>query len=198
MNDVWFDHLTKELARGWSRRGVLKALGAMAAAGTVALVNRRQAAAQPIPPCQRVGEICRVDVHCCTGTCTDFRCACPPERPNFCAATQQCLAPCPEGKIFNAETCVCECPLVVCPEGTTFNAEICVCECLPNTRQCPGGQCCATAGQCCGTGCCPEGTICCRGECVVCPPGTQCPGARCTSNEQCCSGVCSAFTGTCL
>ena len=178
MNDDRFDDLTKALATGASRRGTLKALVAVAAAGLVAVVGRRQVAATQRPPCQPFGEICRVDVHCCTGTCTDFRCACPPGLPNLCPATQQCLGACPEGKAFNAATCQCEC--------------------LAETRQCPGGQCCATAAQCCGTGCCPEGTICCKGACVACPSGGQCAGARCTSGDQCCSGVCSAFTGTCV
>ena len=178
MNDERFDDLTKLLATGPSRRGMLKALGAMAAAGFVSLVGRRHVATAQAPPCQRFGEICRVNVHCCTGTCTDFRCACPPGLPNLCPATQQCLAACPEGRVFNAASCQCEC--------------------APDTRQCPGGQCCPTAAQCCGSGCCPEGTVCSKGECIPCPQGGLAPGARCTSGEQCCSGVCSAFTGTCV
>ena len=128
MDGSRFDDLTKRLATGASRRRVLRGLGAGVVAAVATAAGLRGARANhggghgggPKPGrCGQVGHPCKWGTHCCTGTCLNGGCACPPATPNFCPATNSCLAACTDpGEVFDPATCGCGCPATTC----------CVCE----------------------------------------------------------------------
>ena len=81
MDSDRFDRLSRGLANGVSRRGVLKGVFGGAAAVATGGLARRSATAQEV--CVAAGETCNEFHHCCAGTeCTGGVCAPPP--PGFC------------------------------------------------------------------------------------------------------------------
>lgn len=206
------DDVAKGLARTTSRREALKLLTLSAASGFFAVITRESvASADHNAQCRDVGANCRSNAECCTGVCTDFHCACPADLPNFCPGQEQCLESCSAPRIFNIETCECECPTEECPEPFVRNPNTCLCEC-PSGIFCPPGQSvnpatcecqCPIGTQPCNNTCCPNGTCSSCGPgsrpCCVFPSGPQlCANQTCSSSFECCSGACvniNPFTG---
>lgn len=167
MTDLTFAERSKELSRTSSRRKALKLLGAATAAGFVTLVTPGRAGAASPGQCRLAGHVCRQNSDCCSGFCdpSTATCACGPGTFE-CPSTGICVGPCPDGQVFNATTCQCE-----CPSGTT------TC----------GTACCATHETCCSGTCCPAGQVCAGGACCINP-------VTCTATSQCCTGF--KCTGT--
>jgi len=109
MDGQRFDHLTRALAAGGSRRRVLKGLAA-AAAALIGTRGSRRAAAQT---CSGYGRVC-ASTRCCStpgATCT-------------CYPNGQCRCICPQGSSLAAGQCVCSatgeapCGTACCAAGT--------------------------------------------------------------------------------
>ncbi len=163
MDGQRFDELTKSLARGTSRRRMLKGLagGAMAV-----LLGRgvRDVAAGGTFTCGAGVGACPSGLICCSGSCKNLR-----TDPNNCG---RCGRVC-STNLCNAGRCVAS-----CPSGFLISSGTCV-------RTCPMGET-ACDGQCrdlttdvnncggCGTVCASQNSseICCEGIC--CAPGLLC------------------------
>ena len=142
MDQDQFDHFTKTLATERSRRSVLRSIGATIAAGLAGLWAGEVTAhhrdghgggpkgGRPRPGrCGRAGHPCKWGTHCCSGDCLNRVCtACPTDSPNLCPGTEGCHPACPEGKVFNPETCTCECVEANCCrcEGDVVTDPTCV------------------------------------------------------------------------
>lgn len=188
-----FEDMSRALARGTSRRGVLKMMGAAAAAATAATV---------LKPFRGDAQItCASNSAPCGETC------CPPGLVCINASTGQCS--CPAG-------------LTQCGQGCCSSGLICadasqqLCGCDPSIRTFCGKGCCNKTDTCsdpatvtccckgdtpCGTSCCQGGVACInysQGLCGCpkgytpcgsgstlrcCPKGTACPsnfeGSQC-------------------
>jgi hypothetical protein len=199
VDDKRFDGLTRAIARGASRRSVLKGLlglggaaitGTIAANGTDARTAGTRVSIPPPPPpeCPSGTGKC-ADGSCCPyGRCYDGHC-CPYDGTEWCGTV--C---CGEGQCTTSGGC-CEppdvpCGSICCPSGT--------CTRLGNTDQCCiegavcGLECCATEDQCCDRECCPDSAACLAriygetagiGEERCCDIDQICEG-------QCCDGAC--------
>lgn len=142
-----FDRLTKSLATPRTRRGVFKSLGAGIAGGLAAL-GLGQASAAPGGQgkgggsrCGGPGQPCKWNRQCCEYSgliCVNGSCGC---EDNFCPATGACMPDCPAGKVFERDTCTCECP-ETCAGNEVQDPDTCACTCT----------------QLCGGVCCPTGT----------------------------------------
>ena len=167
MDGQRFDSITKAIVNASSRRQLIRGIAGSAVAGALALVGAGNSA--DARRCRVVGQNCRSNAECCERFCDTetFQCACP-TGTNLCVTNpprQQCLAACTGGRVFDPETCECECRLGAQP--------------CPS----PGGACCPISQ---GFRCCPEG-------CRPCLNNGQCRNAPCTPGGggiQCCSGVC--------
>jgi hypothetical protein len=183
MDEQRFDELSKKLATSVSRRQALRIMGTTAVGGLGALFGARGAFAHHNAQCRDVGDNCRSNAECCDRVCLDFHCVCPGGTV-LCPGTNECLPECSGPRVFNPDTCQCE-----CPEGTSACGEF---------------SCCAPDSPCCGsTFCCPPQTTCCVGSgfLTCCPPGYTCnqqqgclpafcqtPGQSCFVTSQCGQG----------
>ena len=147
-----FDGAAKALARGVSRRAVLRGLlgGVVATAAARALPS-----AACTPPGPR--NFCNADSECCgTSRCLLGACTCP-------TGTKACGDRC----IAQADTC----GPSYCPAG--FAA--CGTRCVDSSRDranCGGcGRSCAVGQSCSNGRCCPKGRVFCDGRCK---PANQC------------------------
>lgn len=169
MDGTRFDGLTRALARGASRRTVLRGLIGGAAAGTAAAAMSRVTLAdehdEPVAcpgllePCGEVEIAQQVPGECCDGL------VCCEGDPAYCA---ECCsdAECPQGSICCAGACrELECciddiltggdPNARCPEGTSCFEGFCDAYCSTDD-ECEDGTCCCPDGSC-SADCC-EGT----------------------------------------
>src|SRR5258706_8505761 len=139
MDSSRFDELTKAVATTTSRRRVLKTFVASIMGGIFGL--SRTDLANAAGKCLGLGSKCAHGKECCSGTCTNNRCACPSGQTN-------CNGAC-----------------VVCPFGGTCSGSSCVC---PTGQTNCNGLCtvCPTGGTCSGNSCvCPTGQTNCNGVC---------------------------------
>jgi hypothetical protein len=176
MDEKRFDEITRALARGIPRRGVLRGLlGGVAAAATV----DRASADSPQRKCKQASRPCSFDTHCCSGTCCNHRCCGPDE---VCDDNGECVPPCVPD---NAAACAGrECgsaenncgQTVPCGGICTGTGEVCTvagqCVCTPdNAAACAGRECGSAVNNCgatvdCGT--CLSGETCCSDQCTAC------------------------------
>ena len=88
MDQERFDQLTRTLASGQSRRGVLKALTGAVLGGAVAAVGVGEAAAKPEVPCKAPNTKCGKgkNAQCCTSSevCDNGTCTTPPPPTPLC------------------------------------------------------------------------------------------------------------------
>ncbi len=79
MDHQRFDAITRAMAGGASRRGVLKGLAGGALGGLVSLVGIGDTEARR---CRAIGRNCRAHADCCTDHCNNdnnlYQCSCPP------------------------------------------------------------------------------------------------------------------------
>ncbi len=194
MDDRRFDSLARALARGQSRRGVLKGLlglGGAALAGGVLLESGADAARRPAPAPKPVT---------CPGRQIPDggQCVCPPDAPNTCGPdcctgtssdpyprdsqhTECCDNACCLGTCYGEEQC--------CPTNTLWIGSH---PYPPSHKICEmndGARCCSFWDDCCAVdGCCE--TICtggANGDDYCCPAEQFCPNPN-TMYNQCCTG----------
>jgi hypothetical protein len=199
-----FDDLTKALAAGASRRGVLRGLAAAAAGAGLTLLGRRGAEAA----CRNFSRPCEEGDRCCRGAvCRGGACTCPPDKLTCQSMSSgtRCVDPCPIGQVLGAD---CRCLCV-----TTLHRPVkgkCPCseddaECR-RADECCSGFCNTDQGVCSGSctllgGECLEGAECCSRVCSEelgqCVRPCRRDGASCTEGAECCSGFCDGKLGEC-
>lgn len=210
MDDRRFDSLTRALASGKNRRGVLKGfvgLGVAAIAGGVVLDSGTEAARRPEPtpkpvacPGQQIRsgnqcicpdeleqcgpDCCPAEAACCDNTCCYGTCY----GEELCCPTGHlvCHGRCGPGECCDDSDCGDRC--LICNQDT----RMCEARCDPETELC-----CATQGVCVSTGeCCPDEPGCCSAEGCACFTGTLHP---CDQGLVCC-GAGSEFgaPATCI
>jgi hypothetical protein len=209
------EDLSKAVASGHTRRGVVKlGLGFLGAAVVAALPGRASAHHNPSHTGGQGSSDC---AHFCNDfpegqkdnclhACKADPCARNPE--NICPLGGDPIRCCPEGPATCCGTTTCCragetcCPTLdgsgrCCPQGTgCCGTSSC---CRAGETCCPTldgrGRCCPQGTGCCGTNnCCRLGDLCCpvpdgsgRGFC--CPQGTTCCGTTCCGPGQiCCQG----------
>jgi hypothetical protein len=191
MHDRRFDDLTRALAGGASRRGLLRGVAAGLLGTALVRVDRAAAA------CKRVGKPCSGD-NCCAGAvCDDGVCRCE-------AGLTTCNGP-------RGAVCVADCPF-----NQTLSSD-CRCVCATTGRPVRGKPCeCDPCGgdfdrAVCGTSEITEfciysltadGTCACFQPLCLFPPtpcstSAQCPeGFACVDDECCGRSICTALCGT--
>ena len=210
MDDRCFDSLTRAMAGGASRRGLLRLLAGGLAGGALPRLGPKEAAARD---CAFVGERCSDRFRCCRGLCLNGFCVCRGVQkdcgdrvchnlrtdPAHCGACGRACSPglvCCDGDCFDATTDDRHCGACgrVCPEGTTCCAGDCR-NLLTNREHC--GKC----GNVCG-----ENEVCRDGVCLCRKGSARCDGVcrdverdphfcgscqtRCPAGHVCCRGVC--------
>jgi hypothetical protein len=168
VRDHEFDQLARTLSTTTSRRQALKIFGVATVGGVASLFGAGSAKAAG--RCFEGGHGCRENEECCSNFCdpSTAQCACQPGT-FMCAGTGICVS-CPPGKVFDALTCECECPVGTIPVNDT---------CCTNPAACQ------TSSSCCA------GFRCQAGRCVPCtnPP-------QCKNTGECCSGYACADNPT--
>lgn len=162
-----FDELTRGLAHGRSRRGVMKGLGA-AVLGAAGLA--RLGGVEAKTTCRNAGHPCEGNQTCCDGL------VCVASGPG---AALRCAA-CPDGTVIDDGacctpdshdvTCAGKCGPVVNNCGQTV-------DCGSPITTCPAGACGSVDDGCGGT--------------LDCGPCCTPAAAACSANADCCSGVCA-------
>ena len=171
MDQERLDRITKHHSTGQSRRGLLKGLTGTALGGVLAAVGIGKTAAAPPAgkpsKCYGANSSCTNGKQCCSGTCTNRRCA-PAIPVDLCAGAPPCTA---TSECFTAGTC------------------------NPSTGQC-SAQTPKAADTPCSTGTCDGAGICaplgptCAGTCDPFDIGSFCgPGCTCSAV----SGQCVAI-----
>jgi hypothetical protein len=189
-----FDNLSRAMAGPMPRRGVLKLLGAAAAAGVGAVVLKPFRADAT---CNAGETPC--GANCCAAgvACLDpstGRCGCP-------AGATQCGSNCCSGTCSftngAGNGCCCDAGLTPCGTACCAKGIACadrssaVCGCPAGYTSCGSGLSlsCCPSGAPCGSGTCKSarnGTL---GNYIFCEGGPCRPrGATCFSNKQCCPG----------
>jgi hypothetical protein len=168
MGGSQFDRLTREVARGTSRRTLMKTmlgLGGALIAGNRLGLERAEAARRGYSG---------------------------PSLP-----TQLPVPPiCPEGQSWNGAACVCTagvpCGMSCCGEGTICTDQGCAAPppSCPDGQQWNGTACECTAGFTCGADCCADGTTCSSDTCIA-NPGCVALGQACSQGPDCCSNYCA-------
>jgi hypothetical protein len=217
MDGKQFDAFARALARGSSRRSLLKGMGGLFGVA-VGLAGAGGAAAGPAPrKCKnnRNGSSCRGNDECCDGYChapcsagqtRDATCACIPAVPgSACSSTQ----PCPDlGNRCWPDVCVeascTQLPLDCedgnpCTDAFCSDTEGCQYPAKPAGLECPGGFCdaqgtcrpaCASAADCPAP---PAGERC---LIAVCETGVcNLQGNPCDDGNPCTDGFCSETDG---
>jgi hypothetical protein len=189
MDGTRFDAMTKALATGRSRRGVLKVLAGAAVALGATAVGAPSLRAQT---CVGDGEDCTVDDDCCgrqtcgeDGTCGGPTAGCV-------AAGEDCAnESCCQGFYCN-DAGVCSAAAECASEGGGCDAdEACCGDMICNEdRRCEAATTvaeCAVDGDCAGAG-----EICCGGVCaaIECCTDDADPNARCAEGTACFEGYC--------
>jgi hypothetical protein len=198
-----FDLFTKIFAGEGSRRDMIRRFGGLIAGASVvsaAACERSPTSPQAAGPspgeplfqfgdapgrCRRNGHRCRENAECCSNYCdpTTARCTCGPFS-ELCPQTDICVPACRPPRVFNSQTCKCECPtgFETCGDPS-FQGEFC---CASQFTRCcdhPSGfdACCPNTYSCCFgsffTTCCPPDYRCCTsptGDANCCPPGFTC------------------------
>ncbi|CAN5600949.1 hypothetical protein BH23CHL5_BH23CHL5_23750 [soil metagenome] len=115
-----FDGLTRAMARGTSRRTVLRGIAGGAAGGGLAAIGlQRVAGAQVDATCPGLSDAeCGEGSICCAGVCREIECCIDEADPN-----------------------------ARCPEGTTCSEGICFDFCTDD-NECEDGACCCPDGSC--------------------------------------------------
>ncbi len=195
MDGSRFDHLTRSLAAGTSRRTVLKALlglGGAATMGGVVAEGPVEAARRPTPT---------PIPHKCPGvqTWNGTKCVCPPN-------LSQCVpsvgpACCNDQLVKPGAPDYSECCDNACCHGTCYGEELC---CPTGNTVCNGRDCCDVGQACCSVDDCCSGA-CYAGNQFCCAAGTgEICGDDCcdTATERCCEReggpVCIPIDGCCL
>lgn len=189
MDDCRFDNLTRTLARGTSRRSLLKGLAGAVLGGGAMLGGVPSGEAFM---CRQPGVLCAKDAQCCSGSCDPVSHRCGGDLP--CRSAGH---PC-EGN----QSC---CAGLVCQASDPGAALRCTTPCTPTTCAAQGMQCGPVSDGCGGTlqcGDCPSATCstgsCAQGQCTLTPIA-----GCCTSDDQCDDGTactvdtCDPSTNTC-
>ena len=121
MEERRFDDLTRTLARGQSRRGVMRALGGSALAGLAALLGRNRTDAAV---CRQGGATCLKDAQCCSGDCDSDSHLCT------CVSGTLCRGRCVDTSMDPDNCGGCG---IVCASGSCFEGY-----CFPNSSLVPG------------------------------------------------------------
>jgi hypothetical protein len=205
MDDRRFDSLTKALAKGKSRRTVLKGLlglGSAAIAGSIVLDGDSEAARRPKNPTPTPVR--------CPGRqipCGINQCCCPPDAPNQCApgGGPDCCTSVAGGPPVPTHS---ECCDNACCFGTCYGEELCcptnnrstgelpippthkICETVDGPECCPFDDECCSVDGCCDGGCYggADGVSFCCGLEHFCPGSPIGAGLCCASGERCCDG----------
>jgi hypothetical protein len=168
MSGDQFEDLTRKMAKGTSRRGLLKGMGAAAAASVAAAVLK-PFRGDAFPGCPAGTSIC--GHNCCPAGAA---CANP---------SKSCC--CAKGQIACGDAC--------CIAGVTC-ADIAnsICGCPKGTTPCGSGA----NLKCCnkGTACSPTNATCQPVSTFSTTASTCCsdPGKSCSTGSTCCSGVCTS------
>lgn len=222
MDGQRFEALTRSLAGGMSRRGVVRGLAAGIAAAAAGLSGLGGAEARQ--RCRLYNEICRKHGDCCDFNCGPKdntgrrRCGFCPNGGEVCG--DEC---CGEGQACIDGAC-CDNPcggdgsdVICCGAGETCNFEFfdegVVVSCCPEGSSCPATEsCCAETETCTTTGCCESASACesPAGNVFCCPAGLGCTdngcvGAcehsscsdtvQCITGRTCCDGCCLDLEG---
>lgn len=179
MDGQRFDDLARVLARGASRRQVLRGLTAGAVGGTaVALGFSRPAAEVAAADCIGGGGTCAADSDCCAGgLCNpNGQCYCDdPDRPGIgCACTTGADETCGLDSL--------ECCAGVCVRAGA---------CHPVPKCAEVGDACSDDGACCRDLVCGDGQTC--GVAVTCAA----EGGTCTDDGDCCADLVCGNANTC-
>ena len=201
MTDERFDTLTRRLATGTSRRGLLKGMAAIALGGVAARVRGTgdaEARARVKMACARLGQPCNIisgtpgnkiccphlacdtDLTCCkpqNASCVDDGDCCADSvcRPNPSGLGNRCLPP---GLVGAA-----------CVEDADCAGNL-VCDIYSATCLEITGEPCTDNNQCV-SGVCDDYT-------GLCAPGCLPDGNACGEDADCCSGFCDPYTSTCV
>lgn len=183
--------LSRALATGHSRRGVLKLGAALVGAGVASAFTGRASA-------RSIGVEAVLDGN---DECAMFCKAVCEGTAGTGAEGSNCHGVCTSAAAHRTGTSLCErCVENVanlCGDFDPTDPEGALC-CLPPDTCCPsvtlrdvccspGALCCAGGGRCVGP--CSGGQIPSVTQCRCCLP----PGSSCSSGQQCCSGICSGF-----
>jgi len=147
-----FDELTKAIASGVSRRGVLKTLAVGAVGGLLGLVGARGAAAKrpppTPPPCQYLGAACSVGSDCCSTMCCFGQCVALNTNQNCGACDHQCTFQqlCQGGRCCQGDGVSCATDGDCCFGYPCVNG-VCTRPCLSS------GSFCLSDGECCSLRC---------------------------------------------
>jgi hypothetical protein len=167
MSGEQFEDLTRKMARQTSRRGVLKGMGA-AAAATVGAVLLKPFRGEGLT------EGCPAGTSVCGNACCEAGAACTNPAKNCCCAAGQTA--CGDACCIAGVACaskaksICGCPSGRTPCGSASNLKCCAkgTTCSASNSTClPASSFSTTASTCCkspGVGC-TTGTECCSGRC---------------------------------
>jgi hypothetical protein len=189
MDGPKFDDFTKSLSTTTSRRQALKLFAAAGGGSVLSLVMPGRASAIAPGRCRKNGTICRQHEECCSNFCdpATLRCACAPGA-EVCPSTGTCVPACTGGKVFNTQTCQCECPpgFTECGGACCSSAQVCI----RNAGCCTNPTTCTSSSECC-----PDYRCALVGkESRICMP---CAGQACFTSSTCCPGfVC--VNGVCV
>lgn len=175
MDDQRFDDLSRRLARGTSRRQMLRALAGGVLGGVAGSLGFGRAAAA-----------CATDRDCPPGErCDEASATCVPRggRPASQSQSQSVSAAAvctTDAECAANETCV---------DGT----------CAPRGGSCTRGSACTTDATCCGGEVCDTGNGVCVGAGGPCTntTGTCVDSTDCCGNEECIGGTCQQMAGGC-
>ena len=189
-----FDDLSRAMAEPLPRRGMLKMLGAAAAAGVGAAV---------LKPFRADAACSAGQTPCGTGCCpagvacadpSTARCGCP-------AGATQCASTCCSGTCSftsNGNGCCCDagttpCGFNCCAKGIAcFDASRGICGCPAGYTSCVSGNTltCCPSGAPCGSGSCVQSGNPSLGNFIQCSSRTcREKFVTCFSNKQCCPGL---------
>ena len=193
MDGSRFDRWTKTMARGGSRRVVVRALAGGALAAGLGRLGRAAVAAA----CQKKGKPCDQDQDCCSKRCKHGTCLCSKAGKGCTNANDCCSSGGGAGTCSGATETCCRLPGEPCQQTNPC--------CVDGSRcEAPAGggpkRCCLRQGESCafdgGSEACCNGLICAADtqECEV-PGAVYClhVGQACQSDAHCCgsSACCS-------
>lgn len=190
MESTRFDHLTKTLAHGVSRRTLLKTVAGLVGGGAVAA--RGGTAGAVI--CREPGVLCAKDANCCSGSCGgDHRCACP-DGQTLCGRTCQDLS----GDVNNCGACGVVCTTDIANASPTCDGGTCGAVCDAGYQSCADGSCVPASGCCVNDDCSHLTDACHQGVCQdhTCVAQVQ-QGQACDDDDACTTDTSCQADGSC-